>query len=256
MALDKNLEKIIEIYKLHVKRNKKSKIITFNDRMFISKDFFDFIYDEKVVKYKEKLYDWWILEEDEYETVPALLYFVLGYSALLFVGSGLGFAFISLLIAALLEDLSLMVKMTFIPSVTIVLIQGWFILKYGLYVIKNEKFEIEDYSRLRESLSKNNIHDYMDVTIEPKLLAYILKNRYIEKGDVNFESKQTIKENSFHPYFLDLNEAIENYDKLNIRTKSLVAENLELIAKKNNIKKFSELNNIIDINMATLNKIL
>lgn len=91
---------------------------------------------------------------------------------------------------------------------------------------------------------KNPNHTFV-LRLDPNEFSVV----YDDSGKVYTDKAQD-------PYFLDLTEAIENFDDLEKDTQDIVLENIELIKNNNDSNGKNALNEVINVNMTTLNKIL
>lgn len=273
----KDSKPFIDVYKLYISQNNNDTIIHYKDCIFLYKPIFKNIVKKRVYMLKRFLKNAFDLDETYYESFQNIL----SASMNRFVRAGL-IAFISLLLIIPLLAMpsfsslsfsgeerevanalkSLIKNVTILVMMLFTILPPLFIFFSGLYLNKKDIFDIGDPQWIENSLNTSNVNNYVDITNKPKLVAYILNQKFFKENSNEFsvvydDSGKVYTDKAQDPYFLDLTEAIENFDDLEKDTQDIVLENIELIKKNNNDSNGKNaLNEVINVNMTTLNKLL
>ena len=225
---DKNIESrikkyskdAINIYNLYLDQQAGEDLIRFKDRFFISNNLLENIVSKRSIRIRDFV-DYY-LEPDLYYSKKNV--FIHSFGAV-FVSFFILYMFcliIMLMFAFLLfsstNELSSAITTLTKIAVTLADVSFLGLSGLGLYLNNKEFFGIEDIDSLRSSLDKENLEGYVEITSEPKLLAYILEEHYFNQSGRRYSTtstnSKTIKKEGLSNYNIDLFEAIESFDKL------------------------------------------
>lgn len=260
--IKKNMENVIGVYNVYLDQQAGEDVIRFNDRFFISNNLLENIVSEKSIWIRDFVDCY--LEPDLYYNKKNVFMYSFGIVFVLF------FILYMFCLTAMLmfkyellgnadELSSAMTTLTKIVG-TLAGVSFLGLSGLGLYLNSKEFYGIEDIDSLRSSLDRENLEGYVEITNEPRLLAYILEDHYFNESgrrhDTTPTNSKPTKKEGLSNYNIDLFEAIENFDKLDQSTQKIVEDNIDLIMKNSNDGDISGLNESININMTVLNDIL